>query len=162
MVRQQHGLRVLEVGVAGQDHVEVSLRRLEQCLAQGQIGGHEIACALLHVQARVGGHLIVARTPRVQPRPGVANGLGEHALHGHVDVLVVYIELELALVDDRLDGVKPLRDGRCVVIADDALGRQHVRMGDRTGDVLGVQPFIHGKGRAEPLRERICALFESS
>ena len=85
MVREQHRLGVLQMGVAGQDDVEVRLGLPDERLAQRHVRRHEVLAALLGEQARVGGHLVVAAAAGVQARAGVADVGDERALHRHVD-----------------------------------------------------------------------------
>ena len=99
MVREQHRLGTLQVGVARHDHVEVVFGLLDQRVAQHHIGRHQVLAALLGEQARVGGHLVVAAAPRVQARAGVPDVLDERPFHRHVDVLVVDVEGERARID---------------------------------------------------------------
>ena len=49
-----------------------------------------------HPQPEIGRHLVVARTRGVQPPGGLADQLGEPALHVHVDVFQRTLERELA------------------------------------------------------------------
>ena len=89
MVREEHRLGVLQVGVARQDDVEVLLGLSDERLAQRRVRGHEVGRALLGVQARIGGHLVVARAARVQPRARVPDASRQLRLDGHVHVLAL-------------------------------------------------------------------------
>ena len=142
MVREQHRLGVLHMGVAGQDDIEVRLGLRDERAAQGHVRRHEVAAALLGEQARVGGHLVVAAAARMQARPRVADVGDERALHGHVDILVVDVEREIACLDARLHAIEPVDDGRGVRL-DDARLRQHARVRLRPGDILRVQRLIN-------------------
>lgn len=63
VMRQQHGLSMLHVRVARQNHLVVLLGRIHQHMAQLKIGLHELLGQRLDAQARIGRHLVVARTP---------------------------------------------------------------------------------------------------
>ena len=163
VVREEHRLGVLQVRVARQDDVEVRLGLGDERLAQGHIGGHELASAALGIQARVRGHLVVARAARVQPRPGIPHAAGQLRLDGHVDVLAFHhVEDKRAGLDVGQDALEPFRNGLGIGSRDDALGGQHGGVGDRTGDVLGVEPLIHGQRRPETLGKGVGAFGESS
>ena len=71
---------------------------------------------------------------------------------GHVDVLIVDVEGERAGIDVRLDALEPRADGVAVLLADDALRREHGRVRAGAGNVLPVQVPVHGKRRTELLR----------
>ena len=163
MVREQHRLGVLQVRVARQDDVEVRLGLGDERLAQGHIGGHELAGAALGVQARIGGHLVVARAARVQPRPGIPHAAGQLRLDGHVDVLAFHhVEDKRAGLDVGQNALKARHNGLGVSLGDDALGGQHGGVGDRTGDVLSIEPLVHGQRCAEALGKGVGAFGESS
>ena len=70
--------------------------------------------------------------------------LDELGLHGHVDVLVVDVPLELALVYLVLD----LKEAHLYVldvgIGEDALPAQHPRVRDGARDVLLVHSLVDG------------------
>ena len=89
----------------------------------------------------------------MQARASLADVGDERLLDGHVDVLVVDIELEFARIDALLDAIEPRNDGLDVRGADDALCAEHARMRLRPGDVLSIQLLVNGQRRAETLRE---------
>ena len=154
---------MLQVRVARQDDVEVRFGLGDERLAQGDVGGHELAGATLGVQARVRGHLVVARAARVQPSPGIPHAAGQLRLDGHVDVLAFHhVEGKLTGFDVGQNALEPLCDGLGIGGRDDALGGQHGGVGDRAGDVLGVEPLVHGQRRPEALGEGVGAFGESS
>lgn len=63
----------------------------------------------------------------------------------HVDVLAFHhVERERAGGDVGQNALEPSCNGFGIGGRDDALGGQHVSMGDRAGDVLGVESLIHG------------------
>ena len=149
--------------VARQDDVEVRLGLGDERLAQGHIGGHELASAALGIQARIRGHLVVARAARVQPRPGVPDAGRQLRLDGHVDILAFHhVEGKRAGLDVGQDALEPFRNGLGVSLGDDALGGQHGGVGDRTGDVLSIEPLVHGQRCAEALGKGVGAFGESS
>ena len=162
MMAQKHRLRVLQMGVSGQDGVEVFLGNLDERATQLKVGSHQLGGKLLRVQARVGDHLVVSAAARVQAGARVADALGQNLLDGHVNVFVVDVELEIARVDVVLDLVEPGNDGVAVGLGDNALLGKHRGMSFGAGDVLLVHRLVHHQGGAEFLGEFAYARFESS
>ena len=162
MVAEQHRLRMLEMRVAGQDDVEMVFGELDQHAAQLVQVIHEPIAQVLREQARIGGHLVVARTARVQPRARLADVLREHLLDGHVDVLVVYVEDEIACINRALDIVETRADGLRILLRNDALRGEHRRMRLRPRDVLLVHRLIDRQRSAVFLRELAHAFLEPS
>ncbi len=159
---EQHRLRLLQVRVAGHHDAEMLLGQTERARdgvddALREVGGHALG-----VQARVGGDLVVAAAARVEARPGGTDSLGEHALDGHVDVLVLDAPLELA----RLNLAEYLGEARldriCVGLGDDALLCEHAGVRDRAADVLGPHALVDRQRGAELLQERPRGLLETS
>ena len=129
VVREEHRLGMLQVRVARQDHAGVLLGGGHERAAQLEVSAHELLGERLYRQTRVGRHLVVARAARVQALSGLADTARELALDGHVDVLVVDVEGEVAGVDIGLDGIETRADLLGVLGADDALSGEHARMG---------------------------------
>ena len=96
----------------------------------------------------------------MQACPGSAYVLDELGLHGHVDVLVVDVPLELALVYLVLN----LKEAHLYVldvgVREDPLPAQHPRVRDGARDVLLVHSLVDGQRRSKALRELAHALLE--
>ena len=71
----------------------------------------------------------------------------------HVYVFVVDIEREVTVVDAPLDVGKAFDDLLHIFFADDALGSEHARVGDRPRDILLVELLVYWKRCTEALRE---------
>ena len=126
MVREQHGLGRLHVRVTGHDRAELALRAVEQHGLHLGDGGKRLVGEVAGDHVRVDGGLVVAGAPGVQPATRGPDALGEHALDGHVDVLVaVDVEGELAALDLARDLVEARADGHRVLLGDDALVGEH-------------------------------------
>ena len=151
MMRQQHGLSVLHVRVARQNHLVVLLGRIHQHMAQLKIGLHELLGQRLDAQACVGRHLVVARTSGMQALAGLADATRQLALDGHMNVLVVDVEGEVAGIDILFDSGQTLGNRLLVLGTDDALGRQHFGMRLRAGDILLIEMFVDRQRRAKLL-----------
>ena len=152
-MRQQHGLSMLHVRVARQNHLVVLLGRIHQHMAQLKIGLHELLGQRLDAQARIGRHLVVARTSGMQALAGLADATRQLALDGHVNVLVIDIEGKVARIDILFDSSQALSNRLLVLGADNALGRQHLGMCLRSGDILLIEMFVDRQRRAKLLRD---------
>ena len=153
MMREQHGLSVLHMRVARQNHLVVLLGRIHQHMAQLKIGLHELLGQRLDAQARIGRHLVVARTPSMQALASLADATRQLALDGHMNVLVVDVEGEVAGIDILFDSGQTLGNRLLVLGTDDALGRQHFGMRLRAGDILFIEMFVDRQRRAKLLRD---------
>ena len=153
MMREQHGLSMLHVRVARQNHLVVLLGRIHQHMAQLKIGLHELLGQRLDAQARVGRHLVVARTSGMQALTGLADATRQLALDGHMNVFVVDVEGEVAGIDILFDSGQALGNRLLVLGTDDALGRQHFGMRPRAGDILFIEMFVDRQRRAKLLRD---------
>ena len=162
VVRKEHRLRVLQVRHAGKHGRAGCPGGVEKRATQAQVLLHKVLGERLGAEARVGGHLVVAAAPGVQARSRVADAARELGLDGHVDVFVVDVEGKVARIDVGLDAQKSLANGVGVLLADDALCREHRRVRDAPRDVLAVQRLVHRQRRAELLRELVDALLKPS
>ena len=160
VVGEEYRLGMLHVGVTRHDGAKVLACGADDDLAQGVVLGDKGHEQVLGIEADVGRHLIVTRAPRVQACPGSAYVLDELGLHGHVDVLVVDIPLELALVYLVLN----LKEAHLYVldvgVREDPLPAQHPRVRDGARDVLLVHSLVDGQRRPKALRELAHALLE--
>ncbi len=162
VVREEHRLRPLEVGVAGHDHLAVGLRQLQEGGLEAAQGGQHVADGLLQVEAQVGGDLVVARASGVQPVGRLADLLPQSSLDVHVHVLELAPEDEAPRLDLLPDLLQPAHDGLGVGGGDDPLAGQHAGVGDGAGDVLLVQPPVDVDAGGEGLRPRVGGLGEAS
>ena len=125
----------LEVGKAGQNHLGISLGNIEQCLLQiRQQGAYQIYFAA-QPKPHVGGYLVVARASGVQALAGVADQLRQARLDVQVHVFQVKLPVEGSGLDLGGDTRQAALNGQLVLCADDALGRQHLGVRPRTGNV---------------------------
>ena len=153
VMRQQHGLSMLHVRVARQNHLVVLLGRIHQHMAQLKIGLHELLGQRLDAQARIGRHLVVARTPSMQALASLADATRQLALDGHMNVLIVDVEGKVAGIDILFDSGQALGNRLLVLGTDDALGGQHLGMRLRAGDILLIEMFVDRQRRAKLLRD---------
>src|SRR5262249_23748488 len=92
MVSEQHGLRALQVGIAGHDALALALRRLEQRADQLDEAADSLDEGIARKEARIGGDLVVAAARGVQSQRWLADALVQLRLDQRMDVLVGSIE----------------------------------------------------------------------
>ena len=142
VVREEHRLGPLQVGVAGQECVA----RLGRAAFQGPLqpehrrddAGELGACE----QPERSRDLVVAAATRVQLRPSFRCQLGHAALDGGVDVLVGAQELEAATRHFRRNQLQGPDQRVRLVAGEDARLRQPVDVRDRAAHVAGCQTFV--------------------
>ena len=138
------------MGEAGHDGAGVVQRHRGQGAAQLAQQLDQGVDFLAQPQADVGSDLIVARTAGVQALARVAHQLHQALLDVQVHVFQIQQPLEAAGLDLGADLGHAALDVGQVLGADDALGGQHVGVGQRTLDVVARQALIeiHGRGVA--------------
>ncbi len=152
VVREQHGLGRLHVGVAGHDDAKLLVGTLEQHTLQLGERLEQLVGQIARNHVRVDGRLVVAGTAGVEATAGSADALGKHTLDGHVDVLVaVHIEDEGASLNLGSNLVEALADGLGIFLGDDTLVGQHGGMGLGAADVLAPHAFVKRQRSAKAL-----------
>jgi hypothetical protein len=160
-VAEQHRLRALQVRVEGHDRVavlrgEVDQRGLHFAHARLQRGRR-----LHQVQTQVGRDLVVAAARGVQALSVLADQLGQAALDGHVDVLVLRTRDEGALVELARDLAQARDDAAHGLGRQDAGVTEHLRVRDRADDVLGPQALVHLEGAVDGVERGVRAAREA-
>ena len=157
-----HGLGPLQVGIARHDGALVPARLGAQDLLQVQQLPNNGPDLLPHVQPEIQGYLVVPGAGGVEALPRFANALGQQGLDIHVDILVGRGELHLSRLDIRQDFRQALPDRVLIRLGDDPLGRQHLRMGKASLDILPVEPLVKVNGGLEIVGQGIRLLAEPS
>ena len=143
MMRQQHRLRPLQVGVAGDDDRLVLLGDVDQRALEGVDGGEGLDDCLHEEEAQVGRHLVVAGAGGVEAAGGVADLLRQARLDVGVDVFQAVIEDELAPIDLPLDVAQAADDALGVGVGNDAPAAEHAGVRYRRPNVLAVESGVH-------------------
>ena len=162
MMREQHGLGMLQVRHAGKYRLLVRLCHFHQNAAKVEVRLHKVLGQGLHGKAGIGRYLIVARATGMQALAGLADAPRKLAFDRHVNILVVDVEDKVAGVDLGLDLVKALRYSLGIRVANDALLGQHAGVRLRSSDILFVEVLVDRQRRAELLRGSSYAAFEPS
>ena len=87
-MREEDRLRLLKMGVAGHDNIEVALGSPRQLPPQPLQGRQNPFKLLSEIKAHIQGNLIVAASGGMQLSAHGADLLGEPALDIHVDILI--------------------------------------------------------------------------
>jgi hypothetical protein len=147
MVRQQHGLGTLQMGVTRQVDRSVGMRiglvgpRDEHVDETHRALGHGMQLAA-HEQAQRRGDLVVATSGRVHLAADVAGDLGDAPLDRGVHVLVTRLDDERPrahLVGDR---VQRRGDRRSFVRRENSAGAEHVNVGEGSRDVVENEAHV--------------------
>jgi hypothetical protein len=147
------GLCRLQMGEARHDRRGVFVGAVDQ--RRLQVGKHRLQAVdrVAHPQADIERDLVVARARRVQAPAGRADEVGQPALDVEMDVLELGRELEAAGLDLLAHPGQPSLDGAAVLGREDALGDQHVAVGDRARDILRVEPAVEPDGGVDLLHD---------
>ena len=139
--------------VAWHDDAELVLGELEERTAQVEHLVCKARGELLGVMACIGRDLVIAAPARMQASTCCTDGLGQAALDGHVNILVIDIELEIAFVNLGCNGIESRANARGVFLRDHALTGEHKRMRLRPLDIGLPHALVDGQRRTEGLRE---------
>jgi serine protease Do len=126
---------VVQEGEAGQDHLDIARCDVKQGLLQVHQQTTDQVDLTAQPQAHIGGHLVVAAAAGVQALAGIAHQLGQARLDVQVNVFQVQLPVEGAGLDLGADLGHATLDGGQVIRPDDALGGQHVGVGQGARDV---------------------------
>ena len=102
-------------------------------------------------EPEVGRDLVVAAAAGVELAADVADAVDEGPLDVHVDVFQLLAELELAGGDFVADLLQAGDDLVPLVVGEDAHFGEHVGVGDRAADIVGVEPAVEAHAFGELL-----------
>ena len=130
------GLGLLQVSVARHHLAEVLLGEVEDRLHQAHFESTDFGGAVTHVKLEVGADLVVTATARVDLFAECADAFGEHAFHGHVDVLVGFLPQVLAGLVVLEDAGQAVANLLVVGLAEHARFHQALAVADAAFDVF--------------------------
>jgi hypothetical protein len=162
VMRQQHRLRPLLVGVARHHEVDVLARQSRDSFPHLVERDPEIADDFLEIHPRVEHDLIVATARGVQAASSRADDLGKPPLDGGVDVLVGREKTEAVAEEFLADLAEAVEDLVGVFLGNDALAREHLAVRLAAAQIVGPQPPVEAQGRGEFLRHPARRRGESS
>ncbi len=138
MMRQQHRLSALEMGIARHDDIKMfSCRPCQLALQRPQSVDDDLHF-FAQIEPHVQRNLIVAAPRRMQFSSRGTDQLGQAPLDIHVNILVGLRKLKLAALDLALDILQPADDLAAFARRYDALLGQHLRVRDAAHDVVAV------------------------
>jgi hypothetical protein len=142
VVAEVDRLGALQVGVAGQRPVEVVLGQRDERLGQVFNPLNRGVGVSSGEHGHIGRDLVVARAPRVQTPARTPDQFGQAPLDRHVNVLVAVGERKAAIGQLGANPLQALAQGLPVGGRNDALGGEHLGVGDRLIDVVRTQPPV--------------------
>ena len=152
VVGGQHRLGPLHVGVARQDDAGVAGRPGRRTPAAARCSSRRRCVDLVaDPEPQVGRDLVVAAAAGVELAADVADAVDERPLDVHVDVFELLAEGEVAGGDFLADLLQAGDDLVPFVVGEDADLGEHVGVGDRAADVLGVEPAVEAHAFGELL-----------
>ena len=101
------------------------------------------------IQPQVERDLIVARTPGMQLAPGLANQRDQPALDREMDVFIGNVEFEDAALDLIFDTLESADDRTHFAGLEQADLREHLRMRDRSANIVPKKPPVERQRRGE-------------
>jgi len=110
VVRQEHWLGSLEMGIPGNGHAYIGFGKCQKCFLKRLEPGYRVVYGFLGEQPHVEGYLVVPRAGGVKHRAGIAYLIDEAGLDVHVYVFELFFEFELALLDLLSNRGKPHYD----------------------------------------------------
>ncbi len=161
VMAEQDGLRPLQVGIPGQHHVHGAVGKADEHLLQRGQQFVDLGDLVAQVHPDVQRDLVVPAPRRVQLAAHGADLLDQAALDVHVDVFEGRAELERArydLVQGCLRSPRMIWSASFLVMI--AGLRQHGRMGDAAGNIIGIEPPVVGDRGRELLHQLVRRLGE--
>ncbi|CVN93909.1 Uncharacterised protein [Streptococcus pneumoniae] len=150
VVREQDGLRVLQVGAARHRRVRVRPRLIEQRVHRGDHAPRDDAGVVAQEHPAEGGDLVVAGSAGPQAAAELGTGpLDEAALERAVHVLIGRCRGVGTGTHVRLEPVEGRDHPVQVVRTEQTGGVQHPGVGTGAGDVIGRQAPVEVRGLAE-------------
>ena len=131
VVRGQHRLGPLRMGIAGQDHVQVAVAAAHEGPLQVDQPLVDLVDRLADPEPQVGRDLIVAAAAGMELAAGVAEPVDQGPLDVHVDIFQFGREREAVLLNFLADLAQGLLNLAAFVVAEQADLGQHLGMGDR-------------------------------
>ena len=129
-----------------------------RCRSRSRADGASICVA--DPEPQVGRDLVVAAAAGVELAADVADAVDQRPLDVHVDVFQLVAEREVAGGDLLADLLQAGDDLVPLVVGEDADLGQHVGVGDRAADVVGVEPAVEAHAFGELLDAAVRRLVE--
>ena len=155
-------LRLLQVGISGQNHAAFLFRQIEETRLQFRDELQNPVDLLPQVESDIEGDLIVPAPPRVEFASHLADPVRQGLFDRHMDVLIVGTENKVSRLDIGKDLAKARDDRPRLSFCNDPLPAKHPGMGDASLDVIAEEPPVEMKRRGECLHLTVRRLAEST
>ncbi len=150
VVREEHGLGVLQMRTTGHRRVGVRLGETDQCVLELGDQPADDPGVVTQIHPEEGGDLVVAGAARAELAAEIGTEtLQEAALQGGVDVLVGYGAGELARGHVGLEPVESVEHARQFVVRQEPRLAQDARVGTGTGDVVRREAPVEVDGSGQ-------------
>ncbi len=155
MVREQHRLGVLQVGIARQHGIHLTLRQFDQgMLERNQLRIQRIALST-QPEPHVGRHLVVTASRGVQFARYRAEPIAQQRFDRRMYVLGVRRKLKCAALQLRNECLEALDELCGLVGREDRGGAQHARVGDAAQNIVSPEPLIERQRVVKPLDQLV-------
>ncbi len=148
---RNHRLGSLQVSVGRHDDVQVGVTTgHERTLKIGQLPVQAID-RVPRPKPQVGRNLVVATSRRVQLAADIAQSIDECLFDVHMDIFEFLPQGQVAAVQQLPDLAQRRLNLLALVATQETHVGEHSSMGNRTGDVVGVQPVVETNALGERL-----------
>lgn len=142
VVRREHRLGSLQVRVGGQDNVKVILTTRKKRGLQIDQQRIDFIEGLPDPHSGVRADLVVSAASGVQFAAGVANPINQGLFDMHVDVFELEPHRQFAAIQFTSNGFQSVLDEFEFLVRQQIHVAKHVRVGDRSANVVLVQPRV--------------------
>src|SRR5438132_9274472 len=139
MVREQHGLRTLQMCIAGHDGAQFAAGDRDKGLLKLSQPRDETSERVPQVKPQIERDLIVAATPRVQLAPHLSDDLGQPQFDGHMDVFLSGSESKAPVRDLALDLLEPFCQPGGLPKCQQSRTLEREAMGQTPRDVMEIE-----------------------
>ena len=146
---ERYRLRALQMRIAGHHGLDVGARDLDQRAAQSAHERDHCADFVAQIEPQIERDLIVARSRGMQFAARGPDFFDQPALDREMDILVGDVEAKMPGTDLALDSAETRSDLARFRRGDQANLREHLRVRDRTENIVAVEPPIERQRRAE-------------
>ena len=162
MVRQRRRLGLLKMREAR--HIARPVLRHDplDCIKQRLHMPNQFIDVVPRIHLHIKRHLVVPAPSGMQTLARLPDALRQLRLDEAVDILGIALDHELSGIDVLQNPLETRDDHRTVLLRDDALSSEHLRMCDRARDILPVHPLIEAQRLVKFLRPLILCLCKSS
>ena len=162
MMGEEHGLRSLHMGIAGQDDVLVFFRHPHQRFFGGNQLLRQLRDMPAHIHMEICGALVIPASCRVESGPRVADIIGQTLFHIHMDVFQFHRKCKPAFVYFFFYFQKTPGNLFQILFGNNAAVRQHECMSQRAGNIFFIHTAVIGNRSVEIKRASFLRLLKTA